>query len=268
MTWFRARQPSPDMRDVLECRYLAVSAGHHDLLPDGCVDVVWTAGRGVMVCGPDTAGWSFDLPVRVEMAGVRFRAGAASSVLGVAASELVDRRVPLADLLGARPARLLGARLDEAADGEGRLAAFDDLVRSRPEAAGADATIEMARVLAVDPGTSVDVLADRAGLSPRQLRRRFERAVGYGPAFLARVVRLQRFAKGAVRAPTLGIAELAAAAGYTDQSHLAKDTRAFADRTPRELIGVLARSSLAVGDDLDGRSVQDVDRPTHARWAA
>ena len=126
----------------------------------------------------------------------------------------------------------------------------------------------MARVLAADPGTSVDALAARAGLSARQLRRRFDRAVGYGPAFLARVARLQRFAKGAVLAPTLGIAELAAAAGYADQSHLAKDTRAFAGRTPRELIGALAGSSLAVGDELDGRSVQDGAGPAGARWAA
>ena len=266
MSWFRPLRPAPDTRDVLACRYVAVSAGHHDLLPDGCVDLVWTVGRGAMVCGPDTAGWSFDMPEGVEMAGVRFRPGAASGVLGLAASELVDRRVPLADLLGARAARLLGARLDAAVDGPGRLAALEDLVRSRLDVA--DPTIGMAHVLVVDPGTSVGALAERAGLSARQLRRRFDRTVGYGPAFLARVARLQRFAKGAVRAPGLGIAELAAAAGYADQSHLAKDTRAIADRTPRELIGVLGCSSLAVSGDLDGRSVQDTDRPAHARWAA
>ena len=245
---------------------MAVSAGHHDLLPDGCVDLVWTDGLGVMVCGPDTTGWSFDMADGVEMVGVRFRPGAASNVFGVAASELVDHRVPLADLLGARPARLLAARLEDATDSDGRLAAFERLVRS-PRAA-ADPTIELAGVLATDPGTSVDALAERAGLSTRQLRRRFERAVGYGPAFLARVSRLQRFAKGAVRVPALGIAELAAAAGYADQSHLAKDTRAFVGRTPRELIGVLAGSSLAVGGDLDGRSVQDGGASVQAPWAA
>ena len=114
----------------------------------------------------------------------------------------------------------------------------------------------------------MDVLADRAGLSARQLRRRFDRAVGYGPAFLARVARLQRFAKAAVRSPELGLAELAAVAGYADQPHLAKDTRAITDRTPRQLIAVLGLSSLAVGGDLDGRSVQDADRPADGRWAA
>ena len=150
-----------------------------------------------------------------------------------------------------------------------------DWLRSRTScvggavAADADPTSEMARVLAADPGTSVDALAARAGLSDAaSCAGASTGRSGTGPAFLARIARLQRFAKGAVLAPTLGIAELAAAAGYADQSHLAKDTRKFADRTPRELIGVLARSSLAVGADLDGRSVQDGCGPASARWAA
>jgi transcriptional regulator GlxA family with amidase domain len=194
---------------------------------------------------------------------VRFRPGAAGDVVGVPASELVDRRVPLADVLGAHTARVLGERLADAPSGDARMAALEDLVRSHRREA-ADATAAIAAVVAAEPSTSVDVLADRAGVSARQLRRRFERAVGYGPAFLSRVARLQRFATGAVRSPGRGLAELAAAAGYADQSHLAKDTRAIAGRTPTELLAVLPRSSLAV----DVRSVQDPAAPPARRWAA
>jgi len=266
VSWFHPIAPSLALRDLLDCRYVAVSAGHHDLLPDGCMDLVWTADLGVMLCGPDTAGWSFDMPAGVSMAGVRFRPGAASGVFGVAASELVDRRVALADLLGARATRLLTARLEDAADGRTRMAVFEELVRNRR--ADAEPTVEMAALVAADPRTSVDDLAERAGVSARQLRRRFDRAVGYGPAFLTRVARLQRFAKGAVREPARGIADLAAAAGYADQAHLAKDVRAFAGRTPRQLLGVLARSSLAVDVGPGDRSVQDVAGSAGARSAA
>jgi AraC-like DNA-binding protein len=266
VTWFVPTVPSPDVCDVLDCRYVAASAGHHDLLPDGCMDLVWTAAMGIVVCGPDTHGWSFDMPIGREMAGVRFRPGAAAAVFGVPANELVDRRVPLADLLGGRTARVLTERLGEAADGDGRMAALEDLVRAHRD--DVDPTVELASLLAHDPGTSVDALGDHAGVSARQLRRRFDRAVGYGPAFYGRIARLQRFAAGAVRRPDLGLAELAAAAGYADQPHLAKDARAIAGRTPRELIGVLDRSSLAVGVRTDGRSVQDAARAGGARWAA
>ena len=144
--------------------------------------------------------------------------------------------------------------------------AFEALVRR--QVYDVDDTVALAGVLAADPRAGVDALAGRAGLSARQLRRRFDRAVGYGPAFFARVARLQRFATVAVRRPELGLAELAVTAGYGDQSHLAKDARTFAGRTPRELLGTLGRSSLAVHLAIDGRSVQDGRARPGGRWAA
>jgi transcriptional regulator GlxA family with amidase domain len=83
-------------------------------------------------------------------------------------------------------------------------------------------------------------------VSSRQLRRRFDRALGYGPAFFARIARVQRFARRAARAPHLGIAEVAAGSGYTDQAHAARDCRAIAGMTPRQLIALLPRTSVAV----------------------
>jgi AraC-like DNA-binding protein len=47
------------------------------------------------------------------------------------------------------------------------------------------------------------------------------------------------------RRPERGIAELAIAAGYVDQPHLAKDCRALAGVTPRQLIELLPRTSVA-----------------------
>ena len=106
------------------------------------------------------------------------------------------------------------------------------------------------------------MLADVSGLSTRQLRRRFDHAVGYGPAFYARVARLQRFATLALRWPERGLAELAASAGYTDQSHLGRDTRDIAGRTPAELAATSVRSSV------DVRSVPDGSAGGARRWAA
>jgi transcriptional regulator GlxA family with amidase domain len=122
--------------------------------------------------------------------------------------------------------------------------------------------------VAADPRTGVDALAASAGLSARQLRRRFDRSVGYGPAFLARVSRLQHFAHRAAREPHQGLAELAASAGYVDQAHLAKDTRSITGRTPAHLRASLERSSIAVDVRADGRSVHDRDRVDRSPWAA
>jgi AraC-like DNA-binding protein len=262
MGWFEPYAASPDLGDVLDCRYVAHADGRHDLLPDGAMDLVWVEGRGVVVCGPDTTGWSFDMAAGRAMAGVRFRPGAAGAVFGVDATALVDRRVPLADLLGAATDRVLVDRLETAYADGARMAAIEEVVRRR--ARPVDPTADLAALVAHDPSYGVATLAAATGVSARQLRRRFDRAVGYGPAFYARVARLQRFARAAVRWPDRGLAELAAAAGYADQSHLGKDTRAIAGRTPAGLAATLPRSSVAV----DVRSVRDATPPVSRRSAA
>ncbi|MEZ5411873.1 MAG: helix-turn-helix domain-containing protein [Acidimicrobiales bacterium] len=59
------------------------------------------------------------------------------------------------------------------------------------------------------------------GLGPRQLRRRFGAAMGYGPAFYGRIARLDRFSRLVAVSPSgVPLAQLAAAAGYYDEAHL------------------------------------------------
>ncbi|MEJ7718948.1 MAG: helix-turn-helix domain-containing protein [Ilumatobacteraceae bacterium] len=88
-------------------------------------------------------------------------------------------------------------------------------------------------------------MVELSGVSARQLQRRFARTVGYGPAFLSRIARLQRAARLAARRPDIGVAELAVQAGFIDQAHLAKHCRAIAHSTPREFVDGLARTSIA-----------------------
>ncbi len=277
MRWFRPFAVAPDLADVLACAYVAGSSGHHDLLPDGAMDLVWTQGGSIVLCGPDTAGWSFDMASGRAMAGVRFRPGAAGSVFPLPASALVDRRATLDDVLGAREERELRERLESARAAVDRVELLESFVRRRHRAA--DPTADLAALVATDPSFGVGALAAETGVSTRQLRRRFDRSVGYGPAFYARVARLQRFAITALRHPARGLAELAASVGYVDQAHLAKDTRELAGRTPGALVPTLPGSSVVVDvrsmddrsmDDRspDGRSVQDAGGLGSPRWAA
>jgi AraC-like DNA-binding protein len=149
---------------------------------------------------------------------------------------------------------------------------LEDFVRGRAGEPEPGSTTELAALVASDPAYGVEHLAVETGVSSRQLRRRFDRGVGYGPAFFARIARLQRFARAAARSPGRGIAELAASAGYVDQAHLAKDCRALAGMTPRELLDVLPRTSVAVTvvdhDVRRVRSVQDAGPRDGRRSAA
>jgi AraC-like DNA-binding protein len=71
-----------------------------------------------------------------------------------------------------------------------RLAAIAaELVNARPP----DRVVQAATVRLRDSRVRVDRLADELGFSERQLRRRFDDAVGYGPKTLQRVLRLGQF---------------------------------------------------------------------------
>jgi methylphosphotriester-DNA--protein-cysteine methyltransferase len=68
------------------------------------------------------------------------------------------------------------------------------------------------------------------------LRRALHTEVGLGPKTFQRIGRLQRFLALAEAGPGQGLAVLAAEAGYADQPHLSRETRALAGLTAVELL--------------------------------
>ncbi|MEU4523858.1 helix-turn-helix domain-containing protein [Amycolatopsis sp. NPDC024027] len=87
------------LRDVAKCVWRSASEGPKRIVPDGCVDLVIGDGAA-FVAGPDTTAWSSVTRPEAVLSGVRFRPGRAAAVLGVAADELRDRRVPVGELWG------------------------------------------------------------------------------------------------------------------------------------------------------------------------
>jgi len=71
--------------------------------------------------------------------------------------------------------------------------------------------------------------------SRRQLRRRFTSAMGYGPKVYERIHRINMFIRVAAQSPTKSLGQIAALAGYHDQSHLARDARLLTGQTPTQL---------------------------------
>ena len=117
----------------------AAGAGDHveRVLPDGCADIVWIDGEGIVVAGPATRVVLVDIPAGAAALGVRFGPGAAGAALGVSASEVRDRTVALEDLWGA-PATELAERLAAASPAH-RLALLGAAVARRLEGARAPA---------------------------------------------------------------------------------------------------------------------------------
>jgi methylphosphotriester-DNA--protein-cysteine methyltransferase len=154
--------------------------------------------------------------------GVRLRPGAAGAVLGLAAAELRDARIGIEAVWG-DAGRRLEAALAAGAEPRAALVAAVAARRARPD------PLVAAAVAALDrPEARVGSLAEALAISERQLRRRFEAAVGYGPKTLARVLRFQRLL---ALAPG-PLVDLALQAGYADQAHMTAEVTRLSGRAP------------------------------------
>lgn len=227
--------PHPHLRRHVRCTWTAapVVGDAEPVLPDGCMDLIWD-GSWLFVAGPDTG------PVPDERGpayavGLRFRPGAAPSVLGPPAFELRDARVPLDALWKDAPA--VSDRLADAPSASAARGILEAAVTARlPAGHLPDPVVEAAAHSWAKNPTRAGAawLAREAGLSQRQLLRRFSSAVGYGPKYLQRVLRFQAFLS-LCGTPAPGLADLAYRCGYADQAHLNRDTAALAGRTPARL---------------------------------
>jgi AraC-like DNA-binding protein len=229
---YREFAPPLDLAAHVACVWTSVSRGGA-VFPDGCVDIVWRGDR-LVIAGPATGPLLPEVPLGTEVWGVRFRLGVAGAALGLPAGEFLDENVPLADVWG--------PGFDERV-APGGPAALIAAVRERVLGARLDPLARAAALRMAQPGARVAALD--LGISERQLRRRFEDAVGYGPKTLARVLRFQRFL--ALASGGGDLARLALSAGYADQAHLTRECRRLAGRTPSELV---AAGASAAGERL------------------
>jgi AraC-like DNA-binding protein len=217
--------PAPEVvRDVVDCLWVRVTGGADEVrvLPDGRADVVWRQGHRTTLVGPETRAQLISYSDSEVLVGIRFQPGAAGPVMGVPLQEVRDLRVDVVDVDPAfeveadlAPADVLARFLAAAADRRG-----DPLVT--------DAVRRLAR-------QDVNEVARELAISERQLLRRFQSAVGYGPKTLARVLRFRRFLEAVDRGES-DLASLALDAGYADQAHLTRETTRLAGATPVELV--------------------------------
>jgi AraC-like DNA-binding protein len=235
-TYAEWRPPGPLASHA--CRVWSNVAGVEDhverVLPDGCADIVWIEGDGVVVAGPATREVLADIPAGAAALGVRFGPGAAGPALGLAAHELRDGTVALEEVWGPQAGEL--AERLSAAPPARRLALLAAAVARRLEGARpADALVARASAL-LARGVPVTTASREVALTDRHLRRRFNDAVGYGPKTLQRVMRLRRFLALAASAPSTDLARAAAEAGYADQPHLTRECADLAGLPPAALL--------------------------------
>ena len=169
----------------------------------------------------------------VGSVGAQLRPGAAECLVGVPAGELTGRHVPLSDLWGGAADRTR-TQLLEAGSPERQLDLFEAVLTAR-----------LSRLRALHPAvaealarfrTTSDVRAAvrATGYSHRRVVELFRAGVGLSPKRYCRIQRFQRALDRFAAAPRAAWTDVAAASGYSDQSHLHREFREFAGVTPGE----------------------------------
>ena len=210
----------------------------HSVLPDCCIEIVFINDELPIVVGPWTDSFIAKFSGGARITGVRLRPGYAPSVLGVPASELLNRSIPLPILWGRRRTEPFARIREERHLTARRLALSEVLSSSFASAAPPDETVIMGmRWLARHPHGRVWQLGRLTGLRERQIQRLFCAAVGYGPKTFHSVLRFQRllYLKDA-KYGRRSLAELAASAGYADQPHMTREVRRFGGCPPSALL--------------------------------
>jgi len=179
---------------------------------------------------------------------VRLRLGATAAVLGVPASRIAGKIVPLDDLWGAAAARTF---LDELAGAADARVAFDVVERAVAErlarvmALGSTLRLALGAAAKLETATVTEVAGELA-VSERHLRRVFRETVGLSPKAYAKLARFRRALRAAREEAAPSWASIAAATGYYDQAHLIGEFREITGKTPRALLGEL-RTTRMIG---------------------
>ncbi|MFT3817890.1 MAG: helix-turn-helix domain-containing protein [Rubrivivax sp.] len=192
------------------------------------------------VAGLQTAPAAFTTPGDGCMVVALLTALGIAELLGTPMSAITDRRILLEDLCTWDELQPLADGLRAVEGGEAAAHVMQAWIRARMQArrplSGAPArAAEAAAALAgTEPDAgSVERLAQRLGVSRRQLERDFVHWVGVQPGAYVRLARVQRAAQDLAE----GQAAVAAAFdnGYADQPHLTRTTRAMTLLTPATL---------------------------------
>lgn len=206
----------------------------HLVFPDGCCALIYRRcpalpQTGLRVVGPTLRPRKVQLWPGDRFWGLRLEPTACGAALGLAPAALRNRAVDFHRLAPGRAAALAAA-LSRQTDFATAAAAFSTAVqgwgldhrRVDPVAARAARAIAsrggMVRIAAVAARVTT-----RGGCGQRQLERRFYRAVGLTLKEFARARRIRAMAAALATSRRAGWADFAAAHGFADQAHFARE---------------------------------------------
>ncbi|HUB89319.1 MAG TPA: helix-turn-helix domain-containing protein [Dyella sp.] len=235
------RAPSPALGGLIE-HYWYVSWDLRDLppqqqetLPHPNVHFVIEPGC-TGIYGVHTGRFVRRLEGQGQVFGIKFKAGGFFPFYGAPVSELLNRSLDPSRVFGHEAARFV-SDIFASTDLDAMATLAERLLLAHLPAADANVARagELVASIASDHGlTSVDLLAQRSGLTKRTLQRLFNHYVGVGPKWVINRYRLHEAIAQLQAGIPVAWTELALTLGYFDQAHFIRDFRKLVGRSPAE----------------------------------
>jgi AraC-like DNA-binding protein len=246
---YEEHRPPSDLAPWIAC-FWQITGGSaddppvsHRVLPDGCADLLFDIssircirGTSAELVGPMSNAQVFALRGAINLLGVRLRPGAVGAFAGIPADRLLDTTAPISELPS--PLRVNVAKLADLDNFSDQSKILIDACRARlVELSQPDQFIWQALTRWADAERAefptITVLTRDLGISERAFERRFVAQVGLTPVHYRRLARF----RSVLRLHARGVRDwaiLAATTGFSDQSHLVRDCRAFSGLTPTQ----------------------------------
>ena len=258
------RVPGPPLDQFIDDIYCLTGEPRHrrmNVPPMPSAHLFINLGEPARLWGPDPSvppavvadGWFMgvwtrrfivEYPARVRFVGVHFKPWGLSPFVGIPASELRDRWVPV-DAVWPRSADRIRNQLGDVVSAAEALRLLEEELRTQLAEApsrGLDLVRHTGRRLEASWGAvPVRALTDAAGVSGNHLATQFKSHVGVTPKRVARIYRFARLIVSVDASRPVDWSTLAHAAGYFDQAHFGKEFKDFTGHTPTEYLALRRR---------------------------
>jgi AraC-like DNA-binding protein len=169
----------------------------------------------------------------VDSFDILFQPDGLNLLFALPADEFTDQSFDAESVFGPVIARFQ-EQLADCRSFEERVSAANQFLirRSRAVSARDGVTVAAHQILSEAGAGRIPVMADRAGLSMKQFRRRFVQKVGVNPKLFSRIARFEAALDRMARSPGGSWTEVAHRFGYYDQMHMVHEFAQFTGDTP------------------------------------
>ncbi|WP_439127229.1 helix-turn-helix domain-containing protein [Peribacillus frigoritolerans] len=215
------------------------------VIPDGCIDILFYCDPkrpSADVYGTVLKYKTINFQANCEYFGVRFMPKQETQHFKYSMKEVIDRQIPLADMLKIEPTIM--ERLITERDFHGRIKLFKEEIGINIFTCnGLPAIIEYSlnKIYSSKGNVNMNQLAAETGYSTRYLRKQFDAHIGMPPKLFSQIVRFQNSLHMLLNKQAFTVWDVINENGYFDQSHLINEFKKFGYLTPTEFIDAVSK---------------------------